>query len=66
MFNESAEFYDLIYTDGMSTRRVSEIHELGLFTTAELQATFRDAGLTADYDPEGLTSRGLYVARSAA
>ena len=43
-----------------------EVHELGLFTTAELLQTFRDAGLDADYDPKGLTDRGLYIAKAAA
>jgi hypothetical protein len=27
--------------------------------------TFRNAGLEAEYDPKGLTDRGLYVARNA-
>jgi SAM-dependent methyltransferase len=51
-------------TDGTGTRRTSEVHELGLFTTAELRAAFEDAGLAADYDPKGLTDRGLFVARA--
>ena len=53
-------------TDGMGTRHISEVHELGLFTTAELLRTFQDAGLDAEFDPQGLTDRGLYVARLAA
>jgi SAM-dependent methyltransferase len=52
-------------TNGVDTRRAQETHELGLFTTAELLQTFRDAGLYADYDPKGLTDRGLYMARAA-
>lgn len=46
------------------TRRVSEVHELGLFTTEEVMTTFRDAGLDVQHDPEGLTGRGLFIARS--
>jgi hypothetical protein len=46
------------------TRRASEVHELGLFTVAELLEAFRQAGLRAEYDPKGLTDRGLYVARA--
>ncbi len=46
-------------------RHASEIHELGLFTPDELQQCFRAARLAVDYDPVGLTGRGLYVARPA-
>lgn len=58
--------FDYEIADGTGTRRASEVHELGLFTTAELLETFRRAGLDADYDPNGLSDRGLYVARVAA
>ena len=58
--------FDYEITDGVDTRRAQEVHELGLFTTAELLQTFRDAGLEADYDPKGLTDRGLYIAKAAA
>lgn len=53
-------------TDVAGTRRSSEVHELGLFTTAELLRTFQDVGLKVDHDPKGLTDRGLYVAGIAA
>ena len=43
----------------------SEIHELGLFTNEEMLACFHAAGLSAAYDPAGLSNRGLYLARSA-
>ena len=52
-------------TDATGTRRAREVHELGLFTTEELIRTFEGAGLAVDYDPKGLTDRGLYVARIA-
>ncbi len=45
-------------------RHASEVHELGLFTQEEMQASFRAAGLAAEHDPVGLTDRGLYVARA--
>ena len=50
--------------DGV-VRRVSEVHELGLFTTEELMLAFNAADLDVQYDPEGLTGRGLFIARSA-
>jgi SAM-dependent methyltransferase len=58
-------FFDYEIADGTGVRCVSEIHELGLFTTAEMLKAFDDAGLIADHDPKGLTDRGLFVARIA-
>jgi SAM-dependent methyltransferase len=46
-------------------RHMSEVHDLGLFTAEELMEAFRAAGLDAQHDAEGLTGRGLFVARSA-
>jgi SAM-dependent methyltransferase len=51
--------------DHGDVRRVSEVHELGLFTTAEMMQAFGEAGLDVRHDPEGLTGRGLFIARSA-
>jgi SAM-dependent methyltransferase len=56
-------YFDYEITDASGTRRASEVHELGLFTPAELLRTFQEAGLHADHDPKGLTDRGLYMAR---
>ena len=55
--------FDYEISDPTGLRSASEVHELGLFTPAELLRTFREAGLQADYDPKGFTDRGLYVAR---
>ena len=57
--------FDYEIRDASGTHHASEVHELGLFTTAELLNAFRSAGLDADYDPQGPTGRGLYVARIA-
>lgn len=46
-------------------RRVSEVHELGLFTTEEMLQAFAAARLHVDHDPEGLIGRGLFIARCA-
>jgi SAM-dependent methyltransferase len=45
---------------------VVDVHELGLFTTAEMLECFRDVGLEATYDPGGPDGRGLFVARLGA
>lgn len=58
--------FDYEITDATGTRHAQEVHELGLFTTAEWMQTFRDAGLDADHDPKGLCDRGMFVARVAA
>jgi len=54
-----------IETQGQ-TRYASELHELSLFTVAELLATFAAAGLDAHHDEYGLNGRGLYIAKIAA
>jgi SAM-dependent methyltransferase len=59
------EFEYLIGRRGGLERR-SEVHELGLFSRAEMERAFHDAGLEVDYDPEGLFGRGLYLGRKDA
>ena len=57
--------FDYEIDEGGAVRRVSEVHELGLFTTEELTQAFGAAGLDVEHDAEGLTGRGLFIARSA-
>jgi SAM-dependent methyltransferase len=57
--------FDYEIDDHSDVRHMSEVHELGLFTTEELTEAFRAAGLDAQHDAGGLTGRGLFVARSA-
>ena len=57
-------YFDYEISGPKGTRHASEVHELGLFTRDELMEAFRSAGLQADYDPMGLTNRGLYIAHS--
>jgi SAM-dependent methyltransferase len=54
--------FEYEFTEAAGTRKASEVHELGLFTTDELMRAFREAGLDAHYDPKGLSDRGLFVA----
>ena len=57
--------FDYRLEDSSGVRVVREVHELGLFTQAEMIESFQDAGLAAAYDSAGLTDRGLYIARIA-
>lgn len=61
-------FFDLHYLIGTptGTQHYVERHELGLFTVVEIRAAFGESGMAVDYDPVGLTGRGLYVARKPA
>jgi SAM-dependent methyltransferase len=51
--------------DHGAVQRVSEVHELGLFTTSEMIQAFAAAGLDVVHDTEGLIGRGLFISRSA-
>lgn len=42
---------------------LTEVHELGLFTTDEQLHAFEEVGLMATHDPVGVDGRGLFVAR---
>jgi ubiquinone/menaquinone biosynthesis C-methylase UbiE len=53
-----------IETD-VGAREASEVHELGLFTTGEMQQAFEAVGFTASFRSPGLMGRGLWVARPA-
>jgi hypothetical protein len=55
--------FDYEIDDHGVRRRLSEVHELGLFPTEDLLEAFRRAGLEVQHDPKGLTGRGLFVAR---
>jgi len=57
------EFHYLV-ADSEGIRHLHEEHELGLFTQGEMLEALQNAGFEdMDYDPDGPTGRGLYVAR---
>lgn len=47
-------------------RHATEVHQLGLFTTAEMLETFRAADFVAEHQTPGPTGRGLFIARPVA
>lgn len=55
--------FDYTLTDSAGVRHATELHEMGLFTTAEMLAAFTEAGLAVEHDETGLDGRGLYIAR---
>ena len=57
--------FEYVIDDHGVVRRVSEVHELGLFTTEEMMRAFGATGLHVDHDPQGLTGRGLFIATCA-
>jgi SAM-dependent methyltransferase len=62
----NVSIFDFEYLVGTpdSIERLTEHHELGLFTVEQYLEAFRAAGLNADHDPEGPIGRGLYIATS--
>lgn len=48
-----------------AVERFEETHRLGLFSEDEYRGAFEAAGLQVEHDPEGLTGRGLWIARRA-
>ena len=54
------EFEYLIGTPAGIERR-SEVHELGIFTQAQMENAFQAAGFTVSREPEALRTRGIYV-----
>ncbi len=58
------DFHYLIGTPE-GVQHLQETHELGLFTEEEMRAGLEAGGLDVlEYDPDGLTGRGLYVTQS--
>jgi trans-aconitate methyltransferase len=56
------DFHYLVATSA-GTEHFVERHEMGLFETEEQLEILTQAGLQAEYDPDGLTGRGLLIGR---
>lgn len=56
---------DLHYLIGtpLETRHELETHRLGLFTLEEMLSALEEVGLIVNFDPVGITGRGLYICR---
>jgi len=63
--DKKLSYFDLHYLVGTpaGTEYFVERHELGLFEQEEMETSFRSAGLEVEYDPKGLTGRGLYIGK---
>jgi hypothetical protein len=55
-------FHYLVGT-GKGVAHFTEDHTLGLFTSEEMKEAFATAGLTVQYDEQGIAGRGLYIAQ---
>jgi hypothetical protein len=62
--NAKLRFHYLVGT-AAGVEHFTEDHLLRLRTVEEMLAAFREAGLNAEHDPEGINGRGLYLARPA-
>ena len=56
-------YFDYLIGSHGRIEHEKERHELGLFTVDEMMDCFQRVGLNASFDVEGLSGRGLYVAR---
>jgi SAM-dependent methyltransferase len=59
----SAIDFHYLIGDSSGITHLEEHHELALYTIEEMHGFFEEAGLCAVYEPEGITGRGLYLAK---
>ena len=67
LVEDSVSIVDLHHLIGTPERTIHfvEEHRLALFTIAQMTSAFESAGLRVAFDSEGITDRGLYVAKRA-
>ena len=58
----SLDFHYLIGTCN-GVQHYTEHHELGLFSVEEMYRAFGDVDLQAEYNEQGISERGLYIAK---
>jgi hypothetical protein len=64
---ESLSVMDMHHLIGTPERTFHfvEHHELGLFKVDEMISAFTAASFDVSYEPEGLTGRGIYIAKKS-
>ncbi len=60
--SESRLEFEYLIGRASGIERLSEVHELGLFTQAQMEAAFTDACFVVERKPEILGTRGIYIA----
>ncbi|WP_054957304.1 class I SAM-dependent DNA methyltransferase [Paenibacillus dakarensis] len=55
--------FDYLFGSKNGIEYFSEEHVMGLFRTDELIEAFKDVGFDVQYDEQGISGRGMYVAR---
>jgi len=62
---EKLSVFDLHHLIGTpkKTEHIVEHHEMGLFEIEETVSAMEKAGLVVEYDPDGISGRGLYLGR---
>ena len=63
--SDRTSVFDIHYLVGTpkGIQQFTENHTMGLWTDEEYRNAFKQAGLQADYDPDGFIGRGLYYGR---
>ena len=56
-------YFEYLIGSHCKVEHKKEKHELGLFTVDEMKTCFKDAGLKAAFYKDGISDRGLFIAR---
>jgi SAM-dependent methyltransferase len=61
--NLSIMHFHYLFGSKDGIEHIVEVHKLGLFTIEEMIHAFKQVNLKVEYDPVGLSGRGLYIGR---